>query len=288
MNGAPLFLEAVGTRLRFDGPHTRKAPVLLVLHGGPGFDHSAMRSYFDLFADQAQVIYLDHRGNGRSGGDDRQGWTLRQWGEDVKSFCDALEIERPIVLGQSFGGMVAQAYAIAHPDHAAGLILASTAARIDTEATLARFAKAGGPEARASAERFWSEGGEDAAQDYARRVLSLYVKTLTEEQKFAAQRAIRRVDVASHFFALPDGEFHRYDFRSDLKRISCPALVISGGEGDLITPPSSAEEIVRCLTPGRARLELFPTCHHAPHREDPESYARVVLGFLADLASSEQ
>ena len=42
-----------------------KRPTLIVLHGGPGFDHASLRPYFDRFSDSHQVIYLDHRGNGR-------------------------------------------------------------------------------------------------------------------------------------------------------------------------------------------------------------------------------
>src|SRR5262245_30678119 len=51
--------------------------------------------------DCAQVIYLDHRGNGRSDAGPKEAWTLAQWGDDVRAFCDALGIEHPIVLGAS-------------------------------------------------------------------------------------------------------------------------------------------------------------------------------------------
>ena len=70
-------------------------------------------------ADLAQVIYLDHRGNGRSDAGPKDAWTLTQWGDDVRAFCDSLGIERPIVLGASFGGKVAMAYATRHPSHPA-------------------------------------------------------------------------------------------------------------------------------------------------------------------------
>jgi pimeloyl-ACP methyl ester carboxylesterase len=52
----------------------------------------------------AQIIYLDLRGNGRSDAGPKEAWNLCQWGDDVRGFCDVLEIERPIVLGVSFGG----------------------------------------------------------------------------------------------------------------------------------------------------------------------------------------
>ena len=91
-------------------------PTLVLLHGGPGSDHSSFRPYFDRFADTHQVVYVDHRGQGRSDGrEDPAGWDLDTWADDVVRLCDALEIERPVVLGLSFGGFVAIRYAARHP-----------------------------------------------------------------------------------------------------------------------------------------------------------------------------
>src|SRR6185312_11536262 len=147
VNGAKIFFDAVGPKLAIDGEHMREKPSLIVMHGGPGFDHSTMRPYFDRFADTHQVVYIDHRGNGRSSGTPDT-WTLAQWGDDVKGFCDVLGIERPIVYGLSFGGFVAQAYATRHPDHPGKLILVSTAARRDLGRVLDAFERIGGPAAR--------------------------------------------------------------------------------------------------------------------------------------------
>src|SRR5271168_534778 len=104
VNGQSIFFDVVGSKLSPEGPLMREKPTLLVLHGGPGFDHSTLRGDFDGFADLAQVVYLDHRGNGRSVPSDPANWTLAQWGDDVRAVCGALGIDRPIVLGQSFGG----------------------------------------------------------------------------------------------------------------------------------------------------------------------------------------
>ena len=49
-----------------DGPSMREKPTLLLLHGGPGFDHSIYKPVYSSLADCAQIVYLDHRGNGRS------------------------------------------------------------------------------------------------------------------------------------------------------------------------------------------------------------------------------
>src|SRR6187431_2322270 len=129
VNGVRLFFDVEGAKLVPDGPVMREKPVLLMLHGGPGFDHSIYKPAYSALADIAQIIYLDHRGNGRSEDGPRERWTLAQWGDDVRAFCDALGIVDPIVLGASFGGMVALAYATRHPAHPSRLILISTEAK---------------------------------------------------------------------------------------------------------------------------------------------------------------
>ena len=66
VNGVRLFFDVEGAKLVPDGPVMREKPTVLLLHGGPGFDHSIFKPAYSALADVAQVIYLDHRGNGRS------------------------------------------------------------------------------------------------------------------------------------------------------------------------------------------------------------------------------
>lgn len=285
INGARLFFEVVGAKLAYGGPDVCEKPSLIALHGGPGFDHMTLRPFFDRFADVAQVIYLDHRGNGRSGGNDPATWTLAQWGEDVRAFAEALGIVKPIVVGHSFGGMVAQAYATAHPEHAAALILSSTTARFDYADRLRRFEAAGGAEARQAAERFFAIGDQAASEEYGRLVLPLYVTYRGPADADAARRTIRRVEVARHFFRTPGGEIHSMDFRSDLSCLRVPVLVISGGEGDLITPPEDSETIARSLPPELMRIERFPQARHGAFRDAPGAVEAVLRAFIAEAAA---
>ena len=153
VNGVRLFFEVEGTKFVPDGPVMREKPTLLLLHGGPGADHSTFRPAYSAVADIAQIVYLDHRGNGRSGDGPREAWNLQQWGDDVAAFCDALGIVDPIVAGVSFGGMVALAYATRHPAHPSKLVLISTAASggEHLERRVALFERFGGPRWRAGA-----------------------------------------------------------------------------------------------------------------------------------------
>jgi proline-specific peptidase len=276
INGQNIFFDVVGAKLAADGPRMREKPTLLVLHGGPGFDHSGLRGDFDGFADIAQVVYLDHRGNGRSVPSDPRTWTLAQWGDDIAAFCDALGIVRPIIVGQSFGGMVAQAYATQHPDHPRALVLSSTAARMDLDASLKIFAEKGGAEAGVIAERFWTSGAPEDIADYMRVCMPLYNKGPRPGDADARERAIMRFEVYRHF-SLPGGEIRTMDFRAALRKVSCPVLVV-GGEDDPITPPALAREIATSLP--NAELRLFDNAGHGAFRDDPARVLPVIRAFV--------
>lgn len=283
LNGQRIFFDVVGPKLAPDGAAMREKPTLIVLHGGPGFDHSGLRGAFDGFADIVQVIYIDHRGNGRSVPSDPATWTLAQWGDDVRALCDMLGIEKPIVLGQSFGGMVAQSYAVRHPGHARALILSSTAARMDLTASFDLIEAKGGCEARAIAERFWTSGDDDAFATYMRVVMPLYNTTVGEADVRA--RAIMRREVYRHF-SLPGREIRRMDFRSALKGIDCPVLVLAGAE-DPITPPHLAREILTCLNAGLGTLEVYEGCGHGAFRDDPDRVLDAIRRFIAGLSATQ-
>lgn len=281
LKGQRIFFDVVGSTLAIDGERMREKPTLIVLHGGPGFDHSGLRPGFDEFADIAQVIYIDHRGNGRSVPSDPSTWTLDQWGDDIFAFCNALGIEKPVVLGQSFGGMVAQSYATRHPGHAGALILSSTAAHMDFPASMKMFEAKGGPEALRVAEAFWGHGDETAITEYMRLCMPLYNTTTPPDGVNARSRAISRMEVYRHF-SLPGREIRRMDFRKALGTVTCPVLVLAGRE-DPITPVKLAEDILASLPSGNARLITYDNCGHGAFRDDPARVFADIRAFVKSL-----
>lgn len=76
-------------------------PTLVLLHGGPGADHSFFKPDFAAMTHAAQVVNLDQRGSGRSEHGDPGGWTWERWADDVAGFCHALDIEAPLLVGTS-------------------------------------------------------------------------------------------------------------------------------------------------------------------------------------------
>jgi len=282
VNGVRLFFDVEGAGLVPDGAAMRERPTLLMLHGGPGADHSILRPDYSGLAEIAQMIYFDHRGNGRSEDGSREGWTLAQWGDDVRAFCDALSIRDPLVLGASFGGMVALAYATRHPAHPSKLILISTEAAGGShrERRVALFERFGGPEAGALARRrFFELQGHDAASLEAWRRLALPHYFRNPRDPAAARRAVSRGEVLQ-WFTRQGGESQTFDLFPDLHRIRCPTLVM-GGEDDPIHPIESQAELAAALPEHLVQFERFVGCRHAVVPDAPERAFAVMRDFIA-------
>jgi proline iminopeptidase len=282
VNGVRLFFDVEGTKLVPDGPVMREKPTLLLLHGGPGADHSIYRPAYSALSDIAQIVYLDHRGNGRSEGGPQESWTLAQWGDDVRAFCDIIGIVDPIVLGASFGGMVAMSYATRHPDHPSKLILISTEAVGGSypERRVELFERFGGPEAGALARRRFIEvrGQPDQAWlDTWRRLAMPHYTRIPRDPGFA-RRAISRPEVL-HWFSRPGGESQSFDMLADLGRIKCRTLVL-GGEDDPIHPIESQADIAAALPPHLVQFERFADCRHAVIPDAPERAFAVIRDFI--------
>ena len=283
VNGVRLFFDVEGGKLVPDGPAMREKPTLLLLHGGPGFDHSIYKPAYSALSDIAQVIYLDHRGNGRSEDGPQADWTLAQWGDDVRTFCDVLGIANPIILGASFGGMVALAYATRHPGHPSKLVLISTAAAGGEylERRVELFERFGGPEVGALARRRFLEveGHPDTASLDAWRRLAFPLYTRTPRDPDMARRAVSRSE-ALQWFTRPGGESHTFNMFPDLGRICCPTLVM-GGEDDPIHPIESQADIAAALPPHLVQFERFPNCRHAVIPDAPERALAAIRKFIA-------
>ena len=281
VNGVRLFFDVEGAGLVPDGPAMREKPTLLLLHGGPGIDHSLYKPYFSQLADIAQVVFLDHRGNGRSDTGSPETWTLAQWGDDVHAFCETLGITRPIIFGASFGGMVALAYATRHPEHPAKLLLVSTEAAGGThlERKVALFERLGGSEVGALARHRLLDGHTDAATLEAWIRLAFPLYTRTPRNPDVLRRAIRRPEV-TQWFTRPGGEGRTFDLLSTLQRVRCPTLVL-GGDEDPMTPIECQADIAAALPAHLVRFERFPGCGHGVITDAPERALAVIRDFIA-------
>jgi proline iminopeptidase len=273
-----LYFDVDGMGLVPDGDRMVERPVLFLLHGGPGGDHSSFKSQVAALRDVAQLVYVDHRGSGRSAAGDPESWTLENNIDDVDALREYLGLERIAVLGSSYGGIVAQGYALRYREHLSNLILSATAPsyRFLEEAQ-------GIVEERGTAEQqrvcrwLWEGTFESQEQlyEYYKAMGPMYsVQFDAEKFEESWNRGIRNFEQLNLGFA---GFLRSFDFVDELQKIACPTLVLAGAH-DWICPPSQSRLIAERIP--RAHLKIFAGSAHQIAADEPDAYLAAIRGFL--------
>lgn len=278
VNDTTLYFDVEGAELVPDGLAMRERPVIVTLHGGPGFDHAYFKPALSALTDTAQIVYLDLRGQGRSGHPPVETCTLEQTADDVAAFCHTLGIARPVILGHSAGGFVAQHLAVRHPDALGGLILVNTAAATaDMRDAMPTLEARRGAAARAAGERmFAGDFSAETIATFSQLVLPAYFHDIAaSEAMFAALgRSSFSPDVATFYFreCAP-----RYDLHERLGAIRVPTLVVVG-ESDWLCAPQCSRAIAAGIA--GAELVIIPEAGHFSFGEQPERFTDAVRNFL--------
>jgi pimeloyl-ACP methyl ester carboxylesterase len=278
VNGTWLWFDVDGAGLEPAGARMQPRPTVILVHGGPGsYDHSYFKPSFGHLTANAQVVYLDLRDHGRSAWGDPANWTFETCADDVRLFCDALGIAKPVVLGHSMGGFVAILYAARHPGHAGALVLQSTMARFDLERLADGFRQVAGDEVAALARRDYS--GHPVGPDQWGRVFAAFGPSVPTEEDLG--RRIRNSELGGPGM----DRVRALNLVEQLAHITCPTLVCVG-ELDPVTPVSAASEIIDGLPAGIGRLAIIAGAGHFPWLDAPDPYWALLSEFLADVSGS--
>jgi proline iminopeptidase len=293
VNRTELYVDVEGPELAVaDDGQLHARPTVVVLHGGPGFDQGYLRPGLRPLADDAQLVFVDLRGQGRSAPGPAAACTLEAMADDVAALCVTLGIRRPILFGHSGGGFVALHVAVRHPDLAGGLILCHTSSTLaatpdpaqdlvtDPTAPPPGPFERGGPDAARAADRlFGGDFSTEAVEDFTRLVMPLYAGSAHEDVP-ARLMALSRLDsdIAAHFFTRLA---RRYDLRTRLPTITAPTLVVVGRH-DWVCPPSAGRVLAAGIA--GARLIELPDAGHFGFSESPAPFLAAVRAFLGSLA----
>jgi proline iminopeptidase len=269
-----LYVDVEGCGLVPEGPRMREKPTLVLLHGGPGYDHSSFKPLFSQLADAAQIVYFDHRGHGRSDRRPAEEWTLDTFADDVVRLCDAMGIVQPIVLGQSFGGFVAQRYLARHPAHPAKVVLSSTSHHLGLERKVAAFTRFGGEAAGAAARAFWSAPSPNTWAPYNSHCRHVYNPTPPNEE--GRLRTVFNEDI---LFTSACGEQQSMQLLPGLAAVRCPVLVMAG-ELDPVTPLADAQDIAAAIPAPWGRLVTFAKAGHGAWRDEPVAAMAALRAFI--------
>jgi len=251
INGAHLNYEATG-----------EGPALVLLHPNP-FDHTIWRHQTARFSLWFQVIATDLRGYGRS--DRVVSPSIRALGDDVAALLDHLGIAQAIVVGLSVGGIIAQEFAVDHPDRLRGLVVAGCAA---SGAEIQRFmdARIEGYSEKPLEAYYLTHLRELTAPDFPSTRMGAYLLETFREKA----PTLRREPLVSIYRAIK-----AWSVKERLGQIRVPSLYVAGEHDPALATTRAASQLV----PG-AVFHQIPGAGHACCLEAPDEFDRLVLDFL--------
>ena len=280
LDGERFFFDVDGAKLRPNGPWLEEVPTVVLLPPGPGADHSTYKDVLGpRLAQIAQVVYVDPRGDGRSDRSTPSRWNLDTWSSDLHQLLDALEIERPILLGSSTGALVALQYAAQHPERPAKLVLISAVARFVHARSIAAFDRLGGAEAGEVAARYFAEPDKATFAEYLRVCLPLYSRTGGLDPDVVA-RMEWNPDATIHW---DRNETAHVDLREAAGLVRCPVLLLAGEEDPSCTL-AGAEELAEALPSELLEFRRYAGAGHGVVRDRPDALDDVARFVVSSEA----
>lgn len=273
VDGVRIFYEPVGAQSSYP---------LIILHGGPGFDHTEMHPWLDPLSDMFHLIYVDERGQGRSERVNPTTLTLDRFAADITSLARALGLERYAVLGHSFGAFIALAHAIERRDASHYVISGGTASfsktAVEIQANLDNFEPA---ELREQVAQSWelephARTSEDVDRLWRMQAPFHFAHSDTEAYRrylAASDRTVYAPEVLAYFAA----QEYPIEFEDRLGTIKQPVLVIAG-DTDRVCTPRAAREMHAGIPD--SELVILPSAGHMSFVEQPGMYFAAVRDFF--------
>jgi proline iminopeptidase len=284
------------TTFRTDGAmlHVREVGdgrPIVILHGGPDFDHEYLLPEMDRLADLGRLVYYAQRGRGRSyAGEGPDDVSIEGDIADLDAVRARTGSDRVAVLGHSWGALLAMEYATRHPERVSHLILLNPApaSHADLLALQSHFARIRSPEQRArmaalAADPRYVAG--DVAMDAEYYAIHFAAAFRHPENLTRVLDRLRRGFAPEGIVAaraIEDRLYEQtwraptYDLLPSLRTLRVPALVLHG-DHDFI-PLAVAQHIAEAV-PGSRLLELTD-CGHFSHLEQPEAVHAAVADLL--------
>ncbi|HET6236483.1 MAG TPA: alpha/beta fold hydrolase [Acetobacteraceae bacterium] len=279
LRGTRLYFDIDGAGLVADGGTMRERPVAMLVHGGPGGDHSGFKPSMSPLAERMQLVYFDHRGQGRSDPADPASYTLDENVEDMEALRRHLGLGPIVSIGTSYGGMVAMAHAARYPDAVSHLLLIVTAAHGGFIPRAQQILQERGSEMqRRACETLWAGGFRtaDELRQYYDVMGPLYARKHDPAAAAGRLRATYAPEPLNRAFG-PRGFLRLFDLRPELGRIKAPTLLLAGRH-DWICPPEFSEEIQQ-LVPG-SDLRIFEESSHSIRVDEPQAMLDAIVGFV--------
>jgi proline iminopeptidase len=285
INGTRIFFDVEGIGLVPEDLQLREKPVCFILHGGPGGDHSVYKTKLSPLSEWMQLVYIDQRGCGLSARGPSSNYTLENNVEDVEALRKYLGLEKIVLFGQSYGGMVALSYAVKYPQNLDGLLLVTTSPSYRFIEGAKEFLKVNGtPEQQQMAQLIWNGEFESHEQlyEFSKVMSPLYSfkvasKQLLDEMPNQEKKSLhtnRSLEVLNEGFKK---SLRIYDVLDGLHRIQTPTLVI-GARHDWLTGVEESLAIANKIS--NSELVICEESSHSIMTDEYDLFISTLKDFV--------
>lgn len=271
---------------------------LLIVHGGPGASHDYFLPYLLPLARHHKLIFIDERGSGKSEKlEDPAGYTVENMVEDTEAVRQGLKLGRVSLLGHSYGGVLAQAYALKYQANLTHLLLCSTFhSTTKMNEVLHQILANMSPEVRDRILSLEKAGLYGKGKAYEQNRYPNDYMTAAWGEGYFPYLYQRRPDAnydpiangvmswdlyremwGSNGEYVIDGNLKSVEYAGRLKTIKVPTLITAGDHDECA--PSLAEEMHQLI--GGSKLTIFPQSGHMTFVDQPGLFIRTVTEFLA-------
>ncbi|KAJ5362362.1 Alpha/beta hydrolase fold-1 [Penicillium brevicompactum] len=274
INGAQLAYRLVGPE---------NAPLIITLHGGRGFgDHKSDFKAYSPLSSSHRVLSFDFRGHGQSSR--TEPFTFHQLVEDIEGLRrHFLGDSQPcIICGGSFGGFLAQQYAITYPSKVSHLILRGTAPSHHHEENAIRTLEERASKAPGLSINFLKDKIFGHFESDIEFRLVMYAAAPLYSERFDPDQGLKH-NLDTVFYAKSHNDLYSqeekfFDYRDRLHLITGKTLVIVG-EYDWICPPDQSRDIASRI-PGTT-LEIIANANHSVHLEKNAEVIEIIHQHLS-------
>jgi proline iminopeptidase len=285
-HGVLIYYEAMG-----------KGQPLLIVHGGPGASHDYFLPYLLPLMRTNRVIFIDERGSGRSEKlENVKEYTVENMVEDVEAVRQTLNLGKISLLGHSFGGVLAQAYALKYQQNLTHLILCSTFHSTSSlNKIFVQMKEKMAPELRAKIDKMEKEGLYGHGREYEKnRYTAEYMIAAWGEGYFQylyqhhpdpnydpIANGIMSWDLyremwGSHGEFIVDGNLKSVEYAEKLPLLKVPTLITVGDHDE--SDPSIAMDMHNKIA--GSKLVIFPQSGHMTFVDQPALFISTVDEFL--------
>ena len=288
------FVDANGVMIYYE--EFGKGEPLMIVHGGPGATHDYFLPYLLPLARNNRLIFIDERGSGKSEKlVDSTKYTVENMVEDVEAVREALGLGKMSLLGHSYGGVLAQAYALKYQKNLTHLILCSTfPSTSQMNGVFDKIKEKMSPELRERINKMEKEGlfGHGLPYEQGRYTKDYMIAAWGEGYfPYLYQKhpepdydptnggfawTLYREMWGSNGEYVIDGNLKSVEYVDQLHTIKVPTLINCGDHDECA--PSLSEEMHEKI-PG-SKLVIFPQSGHMTFVDQPDMFIKTVEDFL--------